>query len=40
MTRKETYKVQSFEVAAMLDAMDGSADGLYLGLPIEVVPPC
>eukprot|EP00669_Euglena_mutabilis_P011643 TRINITY_DN6259_c0_g1_i1.p1 TRINITY_DN6259_c0_g1~~TRINITY_DN6259_c0_g1_i1.p1 ORF type:complete len:243 (-),score=61.35 TRINITY_DN6259_c0_g1_i1:19-747(-) len=32
----ETYKVKSFELAAKLAKMDGTDDGLYNGLPIEV----
>ena len=31
-----TYKVKSFELAAKLAASDGTDDGLYKGLPIEV----
>eukprot|EP00667_Euglena_gracilis_P010263 EG_transcript_10435 len=33
---KETYKVKSFEIAAKLAVMDGTDDGMYNGLPIEV----
>eukprot|EP00668_Euglena_longa_P046268 GGOE01061952.1.p1 GENE.GGOE01061952.1~~GGOE01061952.1.p1 ORF type:complete len:482 (+),score=67.67 GGOE01061952.1:78-1448(+) len=36
-TSKETYKVKSFEMAEKLSKMDGTDDGLYNGLPIEVV---
>jgi len=32
----ETYKVKTFEMAAKLAGMDGSDDGLYNGLPIEI----
>ena len=31
-----TYKVKNFEMAAKLAASDGTDDGLYNGLPIEV----
>lgn len=34
----ETYKVKTFELAAKLAVMDGTDDGLYNGLPIEVSP--
>eukprot|EP00667_Euglena_gracilis_P003135 EG_transcript_3145 len=33
---KETYKVKTFEMAAKLAVMDGTDDGMYNGLPIEV----
>lgn len=33
---KETYKVKTFEMAAKLAKMDGTDDGLFNGLPIEV----
>jgi hypothetical protein len=33
---RETYKVKTFEMAAKLAEMDGTDDGLYNGLPIEV----
>lgn len=36
-TTSQTYKVQSFEVAERLAKMGGSNDGMYNGLPIEVV---
>lgn len=36
-TSKETYKVKSFEMAEKLSRMDGTDDGLYNGLPIEIV---
>lgn len=32
----ETYKVKTFEQAAKLAAMDGTDDGLYNGIPIEI----
>jgi len=32
----ETYKVKTFEMAAKLGTMDGTDDGMYNGLPIEV----
>jgi hypothetical protein len=32
----ETYKVKTFEMAAKLATMDGTDDGMYNGLPIEV----
>lgn len=32
----ETYKVKTFEMAAKLAVMDGTDDGMYNGLPIEV----
>ena len=32
----ETYKVKAFEMAAKLATMDGTDDGMYNGLPIEV----
>lgn len=35
-TSKETYKVKTFEMAEKLSKMDGTDDGLYNGLPIEV----
>eukprot|EP00668_Euglena_longa_P046220 GGOE01061904.1.p1 GENE.GGOE01061904.1~~GGOE01061904.1.p1 ORF type:complete len:462 (-),score=44.93 GGOE01061904.1:179-1564(-) len=35
-TMTETYKVQSFEMAEKLSKMDGTDDGKYNGLPIEV----
>jgi hypothetical protein len=35
-TTSETYKVQSFEMAEKLSKMDGTDDGKYNGLPIEV----
>lgn len=31
-----TYKVKTFEIAAKLATMDGTDDGMYNGLPIEV----
>lgn len=33
---KETYKVKTFELAAKLAIMDGTDDGMFNGLPIEV----
>eukprot|EP00668_Euglena_longa_P016617 GGOE01020899.1.p1 GENE.GGOE01020899.1~~GGOE01020899.1.p1 ORF type:complete len:880 (-),score=315.27 GGOE01020899.1:165-2804(-) len=33
---KETYKVKTFEMAAKLAVMDGTDDGMYNDLPIEV----
>eukprot|EP00668_Euglena_longa_P041458 GGOE01054585.1.p1 GENE.GGOE01054585.1~~GGOE01054585.1.p1 ORF type:complete len:689 (-),score=187.48 GGOE01054585.1:368-2434(-) len=33
---RETYKVKTFEMAAKLAVMDGTDDGMYNGLPIEV----
>ena len=33
----ETYKVKTFDLAAKLAKADGSDDGLYNGLPIEVL---
>eukprot|EP00667_Euglena_gracilis_P007961 EG_transcript_8056 len=35
-TTSETYKVQTFEMAEKLSKMDGTDDGKYNGLPIEV----
>lgn len=35
-TTSETYKVSSFEMAEKLSKMDGTDDGKYNGLPIEV----
>jgi len=32
----ETYKVETFEMAEKLAKMDGTDDGLYRGIPIEV----
>jgi hypothetical protein len=32
----ETYKVKTFEMAAKLALMDGTDDGMYNGLPIEI----
>eukprot|EP00667_Euglena_gracilis_P005460 EG_transcript_5503 len=37
ISKKETYKVQSFEMAERLSKMDGKDIGVYQGLPIEVV---
>lgn len=31
-----TYKVKTFELAQKLAVMDGTDDGMYQGLPIEV----
>jgi len=35
-TRHETYKVKTFDMAGRLAKLDGSDDGLYNGIPIEV----
>jgi len=35
-TTSETYKVTSFEMAEKMSKMDGTDDGKYNGLPIEI----